>query len=137
MQALQKIFFATLLVFSSFLGVMSLAPQASAATLLENLGTAAREPFNLSGSEASTGESETSIGRVIGDVIKIILGFTGTIAFIVFLYGGFLWLTARGNDTQVDQAKKYLTNGVIGVVIIILAYSVTFFITDVLFEITT
>jgi len=124
------------IIISTFFGLFSFIGQASSASILENLGTAAKAPFGLTEQEAASGESDASIGRIIGDIVQVILGFTGTIAFIVFLYGGFLWLTARGNETQVEQAKKYLFNGIVGTVIIILAYSITFFLTDVLFEIT-
>lgn len=75
-----------------------------------------------------------SVGKVIGNIITAILGFTGTIAFLVFLYGGFLWLTARGNEDQVADAKKYLTNGTIGIIVIVLAYSASYFITGVLYK---
>lgn len=74
------------------------------------------------------------LGSVVGKIITAILGFTGTIAFIIFLYGGFLWLTARGNEEQVAEAKKYLTNGVLGVVVIVLAYSAAYFVTSVLYK---
>ncbi len=74
------------------------------------------------------------LGSVIGKIVTAILGFTGTIAFIIFLYGGFLWLTARGNEEQVAQAQKYLTNGVLGVVVIVLAYSAAYFVTSVLYN---
>jgi hypothetical protein len=102
--------------------------------ILKNLGGAAKKGFKLSESEASTGKSTRSVAGLIGDIIQVILGFAGTVAFIIFLYGGFLWLTARGNDEQVSTAKKYLTNGLIGTIIIIMAYSLTYYITDVVFR---
>lgn len=73
-------------------------------------------------------------GQVLGQIITAILAFVGTIAFVIFLYGGFLWLTARGNTDQVEDAKKYLFNGTIGVAIIILAYAATYYITSQLYE---
>ncbi len=101
-------------------------------SIFENLGSAASKAF---GAPAS-GKASTTPGQVIGQVIKVILGFVGTIVFIIFLYGGFMWLTARGNDDQVKTAKSYLTNGVIGTVIVILAYSLTYFLTDIVFKAT-
>lgn len=108
------------------------APDAIAQSTTEKirsqLGKAGEVPF---GTSDVTGQR---VGPIIGNIVKVALTFVGTITFLVFLYGGFLWLTARGNDEQVKQAKKYLTNGAIGTIIIILAYSVTFFITDVIYQ---
>lgn len=105
-------------------------------------GSATQKIFNNLGKAASgfgapaSGRASTTPGQVIGEIIKVALGFVGTITFIIFLYGGFLWLSARGNDDQVKTAKKYLTNGVIGTIIAILAYSLTFYITDIVFQAT-
>lgn len=122
-----------MLVLNAFFFIV--APSALAQTTTENirrnLGEAGKAPFGATGSESVT---SARIGPIIGNITKVALTFVGTITFLVFLYGGFLWLTAAGNDEQVKQAKKYLTNGAIGTVIIILAYSITFFITDVVYQ---
>jgi cbb3-type cytochrome oxidase subunit 3 len=75
-----------------------------------------------------------TLGNLVGRYVTVFLGFVGTIAFVVFLYGGYLWLTARGNDEQVEQAKKYLFNGTLGIIIIVLAYSAAYFITTQLYS---
>ncbi len=74
------------------------------------------------------------LGGLVGRYVTVFLGFVGTIAFVIFLYGGFLWMTARGNEDQVAQAKQYLFNGTIGVVVIVLAYSAAYFITSQLYQ---
>lgn len=100
--------------------------------VLKSLGQASKAPF---GADVS-GIARRTPGQVVGQIIKVVLGFVGTIAFIVFLYGGFLWLTARGSEEQVKTAKKYLFNGLIGTIIIILAYSLTYYVTDVVYKAT-
>ena len=47
---------------------------------------------------------------------------------ILFLYAGFLWLTAAGNDDKVADAKKILYNAVLGTLIILSAYALSSFI---------
>ena len=78
---------------------------------------------------------EMPIGGVQGDprtiiknIINISMGFLGTIAIIYILYGGFIWMTAGGNDENVKKAQKMLTNGVIGLVIIFSAWTIAWFI---------
>lgn len=101
--------------------------------ILKNLGKAAQAPFNA---DPSGADPKKTPGQIIGTLVKAVLAFTGTVAFLIFLYGGFMWMTARGNDEQVKKAKQYLTNGIVGTIVIILAYSVTYYITDILFKAT-
>jgi hypothetical protein len=78
---------------------------------------------------------ETFIATTVGKIIGIALGFLGIILVVLLIYGGFLWMTARGNEEQVKKAKNILENAAIGLVIIILAYSITFFVIDQLVKI--
>ena len=64
---------------------------------------------------------------IIFRVIQYILMFVGVVAVVIVLYGGFLWMTARGNDEQVNKAKKVLINGLIGLVVVLLSYAIVGF----------
>ncbi len=64
----------------------------------------------------------------LGSFIQILLSFLGVVFLILIIYGGFLWMTARGNEQQVESAKKIITNSVIGTVIVMLAYAITWFV---------
>ena len=69
-------------------------------------------------------------------IIKNILGVLGIIFIIITLYAGFLWMTAGGNDEKVSEAKKWLTRSVIGLAIILSAYSITTFVINSLIDAT-
>jgi len=58
------------------------------------------------------------------NIVRYLMTFLGIIAVIVILYGGFLWLTAGGNEDRVGSAKKTIIAGCIGLVIIIAAYAI-------------
>jgi uncharacterized membrane protein len=85
------------------------------------LGTAG---VNAGISTASTGASLTGI---VGLVINVALNLLGAILFVLFVYAGFLWTTAQGDEKQVKKAKDIMGNAVIGMVVTLLAYSVTFY----------
>lgn len=74
--------------------------------------------------------------QIIAKIIKIILGFLGIVAVILILYGGFLWMTAAGNEENIAKAKKLLMAGVIGLVIILSAFAITNFVLNSLMEAT-
>jgi len=63
-----------------------------------------------------------SIPVVIGRVIKAALGLSGSVALLMFIYGGFIWLTSMGNKDAIGRGKKTLTWAIIGLVVIFAAY---------------
>lgn len=70
----------------------------------------------------------TSLPQMIGRLIQALLGILGVIFLVLTIYAGFLWMTAAGEDKKVKEAKETLTRAVIGLVIVLSAYSITTFI---------
>jgi hypothetical protein len=68
------------------------------------------------------------IVQTIGNVINIILGFLGVIAVVLILIAGFKWMTSQGNEEKIGEAKKLMGAGVVGLVIIFVAYALAYFI---------
>jgi len=52
----------------------------------------------------------------------------GLIALVIVLYAGFMWMTSGGNEEKISKAKKILSAGVIGLIIILASYAITSFI---------
>ncbi len=75
-----------------------------------------------------TGLEQQNISAITAGIIKAILGLLGAIFITLIIYGGITWMIAGGNDQQVDSAKKVLTSAVLGLVLVMGAYSITFFI---------
>jgi len=69
-----------------------------------------------------------SIPTVAGGIIKIFLSILSIIFIALMLYGGYLWMTDRGNQEQVTKAKELITSAVIGLIIVIAAYAITYFV---------
>ena len=74
------------------------------------------------------GLSATDPRIIISRIIQIFLGFLGIIAIGLIIYGGFLWMTAVGNEERIDQAKRTLVSAIIGLVIILSAFGIATFI---------
>ncbi|MDD5031570.1 MAG: pilin [Patescibacteria group bacterium] len=89
---------------------------------LEGLGGA-------SGYETS-GISETSVSAIAGTAVSVFLSILGIIFIALILYGGYLWMMARGNDEQLTRAKELITSAVIGLIIVVAAYAASYFIFD-------
>lgn len=56
------------------------------------------------------------------DLYNFIMGAATIMAIVIMMWGGFLWLTARGNAAQVKTAKEYMSGAVIGVVLMLNIY---------------
>lgn len=93
-------------------------------------GTLARSIFGgLEGARETAGFSEdTNIYSRIGTLISIALGFVGVVFLGLTLYGGFIWMMARGNEQEIEKAKKLLEAAVIGLAIVFAAYAITYFV---------
>jgi len=87
---------------------------------LEDLGQA-------SGYETS-GISQTTISSIAGTAVSVFLSILGIIFIVLMLYGGYLWMTARGSEEQLTKAKELIQAAVIGLIIIVAAYAISFFI---------
>ncbi len=66
--------------------------------------------------------------KIIFTAIQYLLSFLGVVAILILIYGGFLWMTAKGDEEKVRKAKKVLINGLIGLVIILLSYAIVQFV---------
>lgn len=72
----------------------------------------------------------------IGKIIRAALGLLGVVALGIVLYGGYLYMTAGGNEEQITSAKKTIINGVIGMAITLSAFTITQFVLSRLIEAT-
>jgi len=62
------------------------------------------------------------------NIVKYLMTFLGIIAVVIILLGGFKWMTAGGNEDKVDEAKKLIIAGLIGLVIILAAFIIVQFV---------
>jgi hypothetical protein len=70
---------------------------------------------------------------LIGNVINAVLGIVGSLALLMFIYGGLVWMTASGNSEKVQKGKNILLWATIGLVVIFTSYAlVNFVITEVI-----
>jgi len=81
---------------------------------------------NAAGFNLST--SGNTIGDIIAVLIQAFLGLLGVIFLILVIMAGINWMTAGGNEDKVTKAKKTLSRAVIGLIIVVSAYAITYFV---------
>lgn len=74
--------------------------------------------------------------QIVMKIIQIALSFLGFIAVVIVIYAGFLWMTSGGNEDRITEAKRWLRNGVIGLLIILSAWGIVTFVLRTLLNVT-
>lgn len=72
------------------------------------------------------------LGSKIVIVINYFLGLLGLVAVAFLIYAGILMVTAGGDDGAIGKGKKIITYAVIGIVIILLSYTIVTFVSNAL-----
>lgn len=78
-------------------------------------------------------ESEIALGTqdvrvTVSRIINVAMGLLGIVAVVIILAGGFIWMTAGGNEDKVGTAKKLIFSGIIGLAIILSAFAIANFV---------
>jgi len=69
---------------------------------------------------------------ILAGLITGVLSLLGVVFLLLIIYGGFLWMTAQGNDEQIGKAKKMIISSAIGITIIIFAYVISVVVIELL-----
>lgn len=117
--------FLNIAIVLSIVFFVFLSPLVSSASTQTGLEQAAKEGF--SGTPAIT-----DIPQAIGKIVGLALSFIGLAFFVLMIYGGFIWMFARGNDQDVQKAKDLIQAAIIGLIIVLAAYAITVFIGNAL-----
>lgn len=55
---------------------------------------------------------------------QLILGIVGSLALLMFVYGGTIWLISSGSSEMVTKGKNIIIGAVIGIVIVFTSYMI-------------
>ncbi len=79
-----------------------------------------------SGPEAQANPPATKFQDLITGAFNYSLALVGIAVFLMIMWGGFLWLTSAANPGNISSAKKYITNALLGAVLLVSAYVILF-----------
>jgi len=123
----KKIFFGAVVLFNILFALSFVFP-VQAGFRLDNFS----ETSGLNKTAEGTGHNDPKLNTdpsvVVANVIKAFLSFLGVLFLGLMIYGGYIWMTSRGNEQRVTKAKNILTNSIIGLIIVLAAYGITIFV---------
>ena len=116
-----KFFLISIFIFILFSPLIAFAEQGAIG------GPGVTEPVQLP-NPLGTGAEKTNIPTLLGNVVNAILGIVGSLALVMFIYGGIIWMTSSGNAEQVTKGKNIVIWATIGLVVIFSAYALVSFV---------
>jgi len=69
-----------------------------------------------------------TLPEYIQAIYNYALSIVGILATVVIMFGGLLWVMAGGNASKIDNAKSWVTAGVTGFVLLMMSYTLLYFI---------
>lgn len=128
MKSFKKIFLICCVIFALASLLTPLFSQAAPSDALEKLKSVGGEAYGVGA------EEPRSLPEIIGGIIQTALSILGIVAALLIIYAGYVWMTARGKEERVTKAKETLEAAIIGLVIIMAAYAITYFVVDRLMQ---
>jgi len=95
------------------------------------LAAVSQEGWNVDNLKA-TNLPDRPISEIMLTFIDWAIIIIGLLCIVIFIYGGFLYLTAQGETDKIETAKKVLIYAIIGVVVSVLGYVVVKTVNDIL-----
>ncbi|OGY21511.1 MAG: hypothetical protein A2126_04230 [Candidatus Woykebacteria bacterium GWB1_45_5] len=79
-----------------------------------------------------TGLPFTNLGELLRVVLLLLFVFAAVLAFVFILIGGIQWITAGGDKMAAQSARDRITAAVVGLVIVMAAFAITWIVTAAL-----
>ncbi|OGH85864.1 MAG: hypothetical protein A2493_02350 [Candidatus Magasanikbacteria bacterium RIFOXYC12_FULL_33_11] len=125
------------IILTLIFSVLFLSPSFSLAqtnTSTKSTKDSALEQLHAGANGAGLQEQSSDPRIIASRVIKIFLSLLGTMAIFLFVYSGYLLITSHGESEKVTKARKIMTGAVIGMLLILLSFSITNFVGNKLQE---
>ncbi|MDD2656890.1 MAG: hypothetical protein PHQ18_05000 [Patescibacteria group bacterium] len=103
--------------------VVNIAVSHAAGTSIEDAMAAQNQAF--AGKNAANLGTPKDVRIIVTNIIRIFLSFVGLLATTYLVYGGYLYMTAAGNESRTSSASKIMLSSALGLLIVLTSYSIT------------
>lgn len=67
---------------------------------------------------------------IVAQIIQVVLGLIGSIFMVLIVMSGYWYVVARGRQDYIDKATKTIRAAIVGIIVVVLAYSITYFVSQ-------
>jgi len=71
---------------------------------------------------------QVDAGVLVAKIIQVFLGLLAIIFLILMVVAGFRWMTAVGNEELIKKAQGTIKTAIIGLLVVLVSYSITYFV---------
>lgn len=75
-----------------------------------------------------SGPDKTDIPKFLGTIINYAMGIVGSLALVMFIYGGLTWMLSGGNEELVKKGKNTAIWAAFGIALIFTSYALVKFV---------
>lgn len=72
--------------------------------------------------------TQAPIESFVGTMIDYALAIMGSLAIILIIAGGFVFMTSRGDSSQIDKGKEIMKYAIMGLIVAFLSYIIVLFV---------
>jgi len=80
--------------------------------------------FLFGGKGVGDADRFPDLGTFLGGVVNVVIGLAGVVFFIMLVWGGIRYISARGDEKAVSDARGTLTSAVIGLLIVVSSFAI-------------
>ena len=92
--------------------------------IAESLGTIQPPSKAYSEGSATGGTAISNLEGFISAIIGMLTILAGLFFIVYFILGAFKWLSAGGDSSKVQKARDQIVQGVIGLIVVVAAFSI-------------
>lgn len=74
--------------------------------------------------------SATTVEALVGKLINTAMGVVGSLALLMFIYGGFTWMLSAGSSEKIKKGKDIVIWSALGMVLIFMSYALVRFVLE-------
>ncbi len=79
---------------------------------------------------AASGLGSNDVRTTAVQIINVVLGLLGIICVSLIVYAGYMWMTSGGSEDKIESAQKTIKACVLGLLIILSAWSITTYVLE-------
>ncbi|MFA7662356.1 MAG: TrbC/VirB2 family protein [Patescibacteria group bacterium] len=92
--------------------------------ILVILGLAISSPILAAATTLTNPLGSDDIATLIGKAIAFLLGAFGAIALLMFIIGGFMWMTSMGDEKKIHKGMETIKWAALGIVVAFSSYAI-------------
>lgn len=74
----------------------------------------------------------TTVQTLVGRLINTAMGVVGSIALLMFVYGGFTWMLSAGNSEKVKKGTDIVVWSALGMALVFMSYALVRFVLGII-----